>query len=97
MRPPPAPSTVAGPPKGPLVLLGLLSIATMAGPFVIFLVIRGGTRPDWPPDRAVEWWKFGVVFVAVVVLMAGCVTAGGGARKEGRMQENPSTEHADTY
>ncbi len=69
---PPAP----GPPKGPLVLLGLLTVATTAGPFAIFLAIRGGRSPDWPPDRAVEWWTFGLVTASVVVLMIGCLTAG---------------------
>jgi hypothetical protein len=67
---------VANTPRAPLVLLGLLTIATMAGPFVIFLAIRGGPSPDWPPDRPVEWWVFGVVTVAVVILMLGCLTAG---------------------
>lgn len=68
--------SAASPPKGPLVLLGLLTVATMAGPFAIVLSIRGGRRPDWPPDRAVEWWTFGLVTAAVVVLMIGCLTAG---------------------
>ena len=70
MSPPPAP------PKGPLVLLGLMTVATLLGPIVIFLTIRGGERPEWPPDRPVEWWTFGLVVAAVVVLMVACLTAG---------------------
>ena len=56
-----------GPPKAPLVLLGLMTVATFAGPFVIVLTIQGGDGRDWPPDRPVEWWTFGVVVAAVVV------------------------------
>ena len=71
---PPAPP--AGPPKAPLVVLGLLTLATMGGPLVIFLAIRGGESREWPPDRPVEWWTFGLVVSAVVVLMLGCLTVG---------------------
>jgi hypothetical protein len=72
---PPAP-----PPKLPLVLLGLLTVASVAGPFVIFLTVRGGARPEWPPDRPVEWWVTGLICAAVVVLMGACVTSGIWAR-----------------
>ena len=56
----------------------------MAGPFVIFLAIQGGKSRDWPPDRAVEWWTFGVVVGAVVVLMLGCLTAGIWAKEKSK-------------
>jgi hypothetical protein len=68
------------PPRTPLVLLGLLSVATFAGPFLILLVIRGGARRDWPPDRPVEWVVFSAVCAAVVLLMAACLIAGLWAR-----------------
>ena len=64
------------PPKGPLVLLGLLSVATFAGPFVIYLTLRGGERPEWPPDRAVEWVALCGVIMMVVGLLTACVTSG---------------------
>jgi hypothetical protein len=67
-------------PKLPFVLLGLMSLLTFAGPFAILLTIRGGRRPEWPPDRPVEWWVFGLVTAAVVVLMGACVTVGLWAR-----------------
>jgi hypothetical protein len=89
---PPAP-----PPRAPLVLLGLLSILTVAGPFVIFLVIRGGDRPDWPPDRPAEWWTFGVVVAAVVGLLAACVTAGMWAKTGGRTQRSITADDTDKY
>lgn len=76
--PPPAP-----PPTWPLVLLGLLTVATLGGPFLIFLAIQGGPRPEWPPDRPIEWWIFGLVCGAVVVLMAACLAAGLRARPKG--------------
>jgi hypothetical protein len=71
----------ANPSKAPLVLLGLMSLVTFSGPFAIFLVIRGGESAVWPPDRPVEWWTFGVVTLAVVAMMIGCVTAGRWSRQ----------------
>ena len=68
-------SPASKPPKAPLVLLGLLTVATMVGPFLILVTIKGGPRPEWPPDRAVEWWVFRLVVFTVVVLMVGCLTA----------------------
>ena len=63
-------------PKLPYVLLGLLSLLTFAGPFVIIVAVRGGKSPHWPPDRAVEWWTFILICLSVVVLMGCCVTVG---------------------
>jgi hypothetical protein len=64
----------------PFVLLGLMTLAAFGGPFVIALAVRGGEHSGWPPDRPVEWWVFGLVTGAVVVLMGACVTAGLWAR-----------------
>ena len=66
----------AAPPKAPLVMLGLLSIAAFAGPFLIYLTIRGGDREVWPPDRPVEWVTLVGVSALVVGLMVGCLTSG---------------------
>lgn len=74
MAPSPAPNP--GPPKLPLVILGLLTLATMLGPIVIFMTIRGGPRPEWPPDRPIEWAVLVGVCTLVVALMAGCLTSG---------------------
>ncbi len=79
--PPPAPKSA--PPRGPLVLLGLMTVATLLGPIVITLTIQGGARREWPPDRPVEWWTLGLVVGAVVVLMIGCLTAGVRAKSRG--------------
>jgi hypothetical protein len=69
---PPTPA----PPKLPMVMLGLMTVATFAGPFLILLTLRGGPRPDWPPDRPVEWGVFVAVCALVVLLMAACLTVG---------------------
>lgn len=68
------------PPKGPLILLGLMSVASLGGPFLIFLVIQGGPSPDWPPDRPIEWLTISLVTLSVVGLMLACVTSGNWSR-----------------
>lgn len=73
-----------GPPKAPLILLGLLTVVAFAGPFAIVWVLRGGASPIWPPDRAVEWVMFGGTVGLVVVLLTACTTAGLWARRESR-------------
>lgn len=62
--------------KLPFVLLGLMTVLTVAGPVMISQSIKGGAKPGWPPDRPVEWWTFGLVTGAVVLLMAACLTIG---------------------
>ncbi len=70
--PPPSPAMS----RTPLILLGLMTLATMGGPFAIVLTIQGGRSREWPPDRPVEWWIFGLVVVAVLALMAACLMVG---------------------
>jgi hypothetical protein len=60
----------------PLVMLGLMTIASFGGPLLIFFVVRGGARSEWPPDRPIEWWVTGSVIGLVLVLMGTCVTCG---------------------
>ena len=62
--------------RTPFVLLGLMTILTGAGPLLISRTIRGGPSPAWPPDRPVEWWTFGLVTGAFVVLMTACLAIG---------------------
>ena len=68
-----SPNRSQSPPKLPLVLLGLMTVATFGGPFVLALVISGGRRSSWPPDRPVEWCAFVLICGGVVVLMTACV------------------------
>ncbi len=57
--------------KGPLILLGFMSIVSFLGPFGLKWVLMGGRQTGWPPDRAVEWVALvGVVGAAVVLLTA---------------------------
>jgi hypothetical protein len=63
-------------PRGPYVLLGLMTLATFAGPVAIVASIRGGASREWPPDRAVEWWIFGLTTGLVLVLMLACLSLG---------------------
>jgi hypothetical protein len=64
------------PARTPLVLLGLLTVLTVAGPIAISRTIRGGRSPRWPPDRPVEWWTFGLLTGGFLVVMAACLAVG---------------------
>jgi hypothetical protein len=79
-RPPQPPSL----PVLPYILLGLMTLATFAGPFVIYASILGGDSGGWPPDRPVEWWVLGLVTASVVGLMAACTTSGRWSRPTAR-------------
>lgn len=52
------------------VLLVLMSISSMGGPFMIGWILKGGEQTRWPPDRPVEWVIVIAVTGTVVVLMA---------------------------
>jgi hypothetical protein len=71
-------SRATPPPLGwmPFVLLGLLTLATLGGPLAIFLTLRGGADPEWPPDRPVEWWMLGGTIGGYLVLLTACVLVG---------------------
>ena len=49
-------------PRLPYVLLGAMTFASFGGPFVILVVVRGGSSARWPPDRPVEWVAIALVF-----------------------------------
>ena len=63
-------------PRGPFVLLGLMTAATLVGPFVIGFVLRGGSSPLWPPDRPIEWITVLAVLGLVSGLMLACLALG---------------------
>lgn len=72
-----APASTPGPPRlprGPFVLLGLMTLTTMGGPFLIGAVLRGGASRAWPPDRPAEWATVLGVCSAVVALMGACLS-----------------------
>ena len=70
-------------PRGPYVLLGLMTLATFGGPVAIVATLRGGASREWPPDRAIEWWVFGLTTGLVVVLMLACLSLGLVHRRRG--------------
>ena len=72
-RPPPPTATMTW---TPFVLLGLLTFATLGSPLAIFLTLKGGQRPAWPPDRPLEWWTFGIAISTYLVLLTVCLTVG---------------------
>jgi hypothetical protein len=61
-------------PRLPFVLIGLMTAFTFGGPIAIGYVLRGGTSPNWPPDRPVEWFVFAGVSAMVFVLMMACLS-----------------------
>ncbi len=72
---------VPGLPKLPLILLGVLTVVTFGGPIVLLVVIQGGSRHDWPPDRAVEWWAFWLVIGLGIGLVTACIMTALRSRK----------------
>lgn len=61
-------------PRLPFVLLTLMTLVTFGGPVVIWIVLRGGSNPKWPPDRPIEWITFAIICGLVLGFMALCVT-----------------------
>jgi hypothetical protein len=61
-------------PRLPYVLLVAMTIVSFAGPFVIFLVMRGGASPRWPPDRWIEWAAIAIVMGLFLALFVACLS-----------------------
>lgn len=64
------------PSRLPLVLLGLMTLVSFGGPVLIAVLLWGGSRSGWPPDRPVEWVGVGLVMVAFAVCFTACLTVG---------------------
>ena len=73
---PPQAFRVSSLPRGPFVLLGLMTLATTGGPFLMRYSLGGGASPDWPPDRPSEWGVAIGTSVTVLALMLACVSLG---------------------
>lgn len=52
------------------ILLVVMTAAVLGGPIGFGAILRGGARPDWPPDRPVEWAALLGICGLVVALMA---------------------------
>jgi hypothetical protein len=55
-------------------LLLAMSVVSFGGPFLIVGVLRGGESSRLPPDRPVEWFVIGLVFVLFLVLFVACLS-----------------------
>lgn len=60
-------------PRLPWVLLGAMTTLTLGGPVAIGAVLRGGARPNWPPDRPVEWAALWGISGSVAAIMLACI------------------------
>jgi|SRR5579864_205387 len=85
----------------PIVLLVLMTISTFCGPIAFGLVLRGGASPDWPPDRAIEWWALGLITALVLGLMVAAISTSvilerkaKRARLRGSQERSPEGSHA---
>jgi hypothetical protein len=58
----------------PFYLLIAMTIISFGGPFALVGVLRGGNSSGWPPDRAVEWVVVVLIGIALMALMALCLT-----------------------
>ncbi len=73
---PPSTSTSGRPPRGPLALLALMTVATLIGPVLVAWIVGGGVERRWPPDRPVEWVALLGVVGAVMGLMIALLRIG---------------------
>ena len=55
-------------------LLGAMSLISFAGPFGLALLLSGGERRGWPPDRPVEWAGAIGLFAAFAACLLACLT-----------------------
>jgi hypothetical protein len=58
----------------PYALLGAMSLVSFGGPFLVLVVVRGGSSPSWPPDRPLEWLTIALVLVLFIALFVACLT-----------------------
>jgi hypothetical protein len=66
-----SPSNVS---PGAYILLGMMSLVCFGGPFALALLLSGGERSGWPPDRTVEWVGAIGLLVLFTILFAACLT-----------------------
>lgn len=67
-------SQAASPLQTAYILLGLMSLVCFGGPFALALLLSGGERSGWPPDRTVEWVGMYGLLALFTVLFLACLT-----------------------
>lgn len=70
------PNKPANPLVMPLILIAVMTVFCMGGPIVIALVLQGGERADWPPDRPIEWWTFYTTLALALATIATSLAIG---------------------
>lgn len=58
------------------VLLGAMTLVSFGGPFLIAVLLGGGERSGWPPDRPIEWVGVGLVFILFLACFVACLSVG---------------------
>ena len=59
-----------------MTLLVLMTLVTFVGPMAVWMVVQGGPRQDFPPDRPIEWIVLGGAAAAAAILMIACLACG---------------------
>jgi len=68
-----------------ILLLGLMTAATLGGPLLIGEALRGGESPVWPPDRPIEWGVlFGISALVLSLMVLSIATSLGLQKAEAR-------------
>lgn len=57
------------------VLLGLMTLLSFGGPFLIALILWSGGKSGWPPDRPVEWIGVGLILGLFLICFVACLAA----------------------
>ncbi len=60
-------------PRLPYLVLGLLTLDCFLGPLALGMILRGGSRSVWPPDRPIEWAAAWAIVASAVGLFAACL------------------------
>lgn len=76
----------------PLLVLGLLTLDCFLGPLALWLVLGGGARDKWPPDRPVEWVVAGAIIASAAALFVACLTVRWWYPRAGRGEGGPGVE-----
>lgn len=74
------------------VLLTLMTVAAFGGPIGFGAVLRGGDRPGWPPDRAVEWAALFGISGLVLALMVLAIAVALANQRAARTIRHPRKE-----
>jgi len=56
------------------VVLGLMTLVSFGGPALIAVILWGGQRSGWPPDRPIEWIGVGLVLFLFLTCFIACLT-----------------------